>query len=327
MAARDVVVMGGSLGAVEAAITVLAGLPATLPAALLVVVTPARTGDVGLFDRAGPLPAVAAVDGDQVEPGRVYVAGPERHLLLGPGSRVRLSSAPHYNRLRPAVDPLLLSAARWAGPRAIGILLSGLFDDGIAGLAALGMHGGLTVVQDPADAAYPDLPGTAMRMQPHHVGRAAALAAALPDLLKTPGTAPAVPDELLVKETDVLIRDSTSATSDEQFGQPVAIGCPDCGGGLHRIDTAGVIRYRCHVGHGFSAAGMLAAQAQSTESGLLTVASTVRDQAEVYRQLAANTSDTIEADRYHEAAAAADRAAATIQRLHHQRPASAGAGA
>ncbi|GIF03926.1 chemotaxis protein CheB [Actinoplanes siamensis] len=205
MTDRDVVVIGGSLGALQAAATLLGKLPADLSAALLIVVTPARARDFAMFDSAGPLPAVVAVDGDVLRPGQIHVAGPDRHLLLGPDDRVRLSSAPHYNRLRPAVDPLLLSAARWGGPRTVGILLSGVFDDGVAGLAALGMHGGVLAVQDPADAAYPDLPATATRMHPHQVGTAAALAAALPELLKTPGTAPTAPDPALVKETDILI--------------------------------------------------------------------------------------------------------------------------
>ncbi|MEU4424180.1 hypothetical protein AB0F81_26435 [Actinoplanes sp. NPDC024001] len=92
---------------------------------------------------------------------------------------------------------------------------------------------------------------------------------------------------MLITETDMLLRDNASHSGGDEVGQPVAVGCPDCGGGLRRVDTAGVPRYRCHVGHSFTAGDMLAAQAQNAEAGLLTVASTVRDQAGVYRQLAA----------------------------------------
>lgn len=315
MADRDLVVIGGSLGAVEAATTLLAGLPAVLPAAVLIVVTPARARDFAIFDGAGPLPAAPAADGDLLRPGRVHVAEPDRHLLVGPDNRLRLSIGPQYNRLRPAVDPLLLSAARWAGSRTVGVLLSGVFDDGIAGLAALGMQGGLLAVQDPAEAAYPDLPGTAMRMRPHQVGTAAALAAALPGLLTTAAGTPPEPDPVLITETDMLMRGTTSSNDDGHRGEPVAVGCPDCGGGLHRIDTAGIVRYFCHVGHGFTADGMLAAQGQNAQSGLLTVASTVRDQAEIFRQLAAKAGTFDEAERYAAAASTADRAAETIQGL------------
>jgi len=318
MGDRDLVVIGGSLGAPEAAATLLAGLPADLPAALLMVITPAGARDAAIFDRAGPLPAVVAVEGERLRPGRVYVAAPDRHLLVGPDNRVRLSASPHYNRLRPAVDPLLLSAARWAGWRTVGVLLSGVFDDGIAGLAALGMHGGLLAVQEPDDAAYPDLPGTALRMHPHRVGTAAALAAALPGLLTTPAAPPAEPDPALITETDMLIRDNGSPLRDVEVGLPVAVGCPDCGGGLHRVETAHTFRYRCHVGHGFTADGMLAAQAQNSETGLLILASTVCDEAEIYRQLAAQArtfGEADKADRYLAAAAAADRAAATVHGL------------
>ncbi|WP_229068770.1 chemotaxis protein CheB [Actinoplanes sp. DH11] len=315
MADRDLVVAGGSLGALEAAGALLAGLPADLAAAVLLVITPARVRDAETLDRAGPLPVATATDGAPLLPGHVYVAPPGLHLLVGSGHRVRLSDAAPYHRVRPAIDPLLLTAARWAGPRTVGILLSGVFDDGIAGLAALGMHGGLTAVQHPDDAAYPDLPATALRMRPDHVAPATTLAGTLPGLLTTAGPAPAELHPVLITETDMLLHATTAERPDDQHRRPVPVGCPDCGGGIHRVDIAGTIRYGCHVGHGFAPHSMLAAQADNAEAGLMTVASTLRDQAEIYRHLAAQADTADEADRYHAAAHTSEHTADTIQNL------------
>ncbi|MBG0561369.1 chemotaxis protein CheB [Actinoplanes aureus] len=317
MSDRDLVVVGGSLGALEAATALLAGLPGDLPAAVLMVITPARPRDAEALDGAGPLPVVPATHGDALSPGRVYVAPPDRHLLVGPDNRVHLSKAPQYHRLRPAIDPLMLTAARWAAHRTVGVLLSGVFDDGIAGLAALGLHGGMTAVQHPDDAAYPDLPGVAIRMRPDHVAPATGLAVALPGLLGTPASTPVDPDPVLTMETDMLTHDTAEGPGG-QFGHPVPVGCPDCGGGMHRVDIAGTIRYRCHVGHAFAPHSMLAAQGENVEAGLLTVASTLRDRAEIYRQLAARADTAADADRYRDAARETGKTAATLQDLRQQ---------
>ena len=132
MVGHDIIVVGASAGGMEALQALVRGLPPDLPAALFVVwhMPPHSFGVLPeVLERAGPLRAVHAHDGDGIVSGRIYVAPPDQHLLLDPG-QVRLTRGPKENHFRPAVDPLFQSAAAAYGPRVIGVVLSGLLDDG-----------------------------------------------------------------------------------------------------------------------------------------------------------------------------------------------------
>src|SRR3712207_3389514 len=148
----------------EALRALVGGLPPDFPAALFVVWhMPAHSFGVlpDVLGRAGPLPAAHARDGEPVDPGRIYVAPPDRHLLLEPG-HLRLTRGPKENHFRPAVDPLFRSAAAAYGPRFIGVVLTGLVEEGAAGLWAIKDPGGLGGVQDPDDPLYPAMPLSAL---------------------------------------------------------------------------------------------------------------------------------------------------------------------
>lgn len=161
---KDVVVVGGSAGGLEALREILSELPENLPASLFVVLhsAPESPGLLAeILNRAGPLPVAYAVDGERVEHGRVYVAPSDQHLVLEPNI-VRLTGGPKENRFRPAIDPLFRSAAQVCGPCVVGVLLSGGLDDGSAGLLAITQLGGTAIVQDPADALSPSMPASAL---------------------------------------------------------------------------------------------------------------------------------------------------------------------
>lgn len=167
----QVVVIGASAGGVEALRTVVAGLPADLPAAVVVVLHVPRNSPgmlAGILDRAGPLPAVAAEHGSVLRPGAVHVAPPDHHVLVSDG-RLVLSTGPTENGHRPAVDPLFRSAALARGPAAVGVVLSGTRDDGAAGLVSLVEHGGTAVVQDPQEALFAATPRHALELVPEAV--------------------------------------------------------------------------------------------------------------------------------------------------------------
>ena len=164
MRGHDIVVVGTSAGGVEALRVLLRGLPADLPAAIFVVMhlaphAPSYLAEVLL--KAGRLPAAVVDQPVRFRPGRVYVAPPDHHLILN-RTHVRISRGPRENWHRPSVDVLFRSAAQSLGPRVVGIVLTGFLDDGSAGLAAIQNEGGVTIVQDPDDAPFPDMPLNAL---------------------------------------------------------------------------------------------------------------------------------------------------------------------
>jgi two-component system chemotaxis response regulator CheB len=163
----DVVVVGASAGGVEALRNLAAALPEDFGAPLLVVLHVPSRGSVlpQILDRAGPLRANHAEDGMPLAPGRIFVAPPNRHLLVADGM-VSLGSGPQEHFHRPAIDPLFRTAAAAYGERATGVILSGALDDGTVGLAAIKEAGGATLVQDPEEALYPSMPSNAIA----HVG-------------------------------------------------------------------------------------------------------------------------------------------------------------
>lgn len=163
--ADGVVAVGASAGGIEALSSLAAGMPASFPFAVMVVVHMGRAAPsvlARILDRCGPLPAVAAVDGTVLEAGRIYAAVPDHHLLAR-DHRVAPSDGPWEGGRRPSIDALFGSVALDYGPRAIGVLMSGLLDDGVAGLRVVKAAGGATVVQEPTEALFPDLPRNALR--------------------------------------------------------------------------------------------------------------------------------------------------------------------
>ena len=160
----DIIVVGASAGGIEALRMLIGALPADLPASLFIVVhtspeTPSLLADILTY--SGKLPATNVTDGERIQKGRIYVAPPDRHLLVEP-NRVRVTRGPKENRFRPAIDPLFRSAAQTYGPRVAGIILTGYMDDGTAGLWTVKQLGGTAIVQDPADALVPFMPLSAM---------------------------------------------------------------------------------------------------------------------------------------------------------------------
>jgi two-component system, chemotaxis family, protein-glutamate methylesterase/glutaminase len=165
MPTHDTIVVGASAGGVQALTKLVAGLSFDLPAAVLIVLHVAP--DVpsylpAILSRDAHLPVGHAVDGEEIIPGRVYVAPPDHHLLIEQ-QRLRLVHGPKENLHRPSIDALFRSAARWTGPRAIGVVLTGARDDGAAGMRAIKRRGGITIVQDPAEAPFPSMPLSVMK--------------------------------------------------------------------------------------------------------------------------------------------------------------------
>jgi two-component system chemotaxis response regulator CheB len=164
MADARITVIGVSMGGIDALRKLVSGLPGDFPAAVCIVqhTSPQSPGLLAdILNRATQLDVVRARDRDALERGRIYVAPPDHHLLVDDGC-LRVTKGPKENRFRPAIDPLFRSAAQAFGPRAIGVVLTGLLDDGTSGLAAIKKLGGVAIVQDPADARHPSMPRNAL---------------------------------------------------------------------------------------------------------------------------------------------------------------------
>jgi two-component system chemotaxis response regulator CheB len=194
-----------------------------------------------------------AAEGDIIENGRAYVAPAGQHLLVDSG-KIRLGQGPRENMVRPAVDPLFRSAALSYGPRVIGVVLSGMLDDGAAGLAAVKRCGGLAVVQDPADARANDMPLNALdACAVDYRAPVSKLAQVLAQLTNEPAPPPLpVPGDIAL---EVQIAAGRPSTTDmiAQIAVPVALSCPACSGVLSEIAEPSRLRFRCQIGHAYTA--------------------------------------------------------------------------
>ncbi len=323
MPGHDIVVIGASAGGVEALIAVVGALPRDLPAAVFVVLhIPPDGGSVlpRILTHAGPLPAAHPKDGDPIEHGRVYVAPPDYHLLVERDA-VRVIRGPRENHYRPAVDPLFRSAARAYGPRVVAVVLSGMLDDGAAGIRTVHARGGIGVVQDPDDALFPGMPTSAMRYDsPQYTLPAREIGPLLARLAREPAPVArkgAVP-EVMEKETDLAALQMGALDDTDKPGMPSVFGCPECGGVLWEIEEGQLLRYRCRVGHAFTADGLLSDQSAHLEAALWAALRGLEEKAALVRRLAERSraaGHAMLAERYAEQERDARQHAAVIRAL------------
>lgn len=293
MAGRDIIVVGASTGGVETLALLARGLPPGFSASLFVVChfpSGGRSILPDILSGAGPLLAAHAVDGDPFLPGHIYVAPPDRHLVLVPGGRVRLTRDARENHHRPAIDPLFRSAARHYGPRVIGVVLTGALYDGTAGLMAIRGAGGLGVAQDPRDARAAAMPQSAAEIAGvDHVVPAVGLAALLTDLVREPVSSDrgAFAMDPIDQMPAVVEKDMAEQERNERRGEVSTFTCPECGGSLWQVDETRLVRFRCHVGHAYNGEVLLDEQTEVLEAALWTAVRTFREKSVLGRQLAA----------------------------------------
>lgn len=272
---RDLVVAGASAGGVEALREFVGGLPPDFEAAVVVVLHLPPGGISSLpaiLARSGPLPASSARHGELLRPGHIYAAPPDYHLLVDDG-RIRLSRGPTENAHRPAIDATFRSAARARGPAVIGVVLSGSLDDGASGLSVIKSRGGLAMVQDPEEALYRSMPESALaRAEVDRVLPAGKMGAELAVRVREPVDADDVAPLSLIDEVEAQAaganeREVTSLPEVVDVTKPSGFGCPDCQGVLFSLDDRN-LRYRCRVGHAWTAQALFQQQSQEIEQGL-----------------------------------------------------------
>lgn len=260
-----------------ALVRLVAQLPASLPAAVLVVqhLAPDSTGEP-LVQRLAAHTALRcrlAANHLPLEAGTLYLAPPDRHLLVK-GDHLLVTKGPRENNYRPAADALFRSAAVEYDSQVVGVVLTGMLHDGTAGLDFIKRCGGVAVVQDPADAEFPSMPESALRaVAIDYVVPLDEMGALLtklvspdsssaPPAMKTP-----IPPDLKL-EAAIAERVLGTAEQAAQLGTQVPLTCPDCGGALWQVHEGHVLRYRCHTGHAYTAEALAESSQEALEETL-----------------------------------------------------------
>jgi two-component system chemotaxis response regulator CheB len=262
----------------EALTRLLQDLPADFSAPIFIVqhLSPHSTGGfiVKRLAETSQRPCYLAQDGEVFEPGVVYMAPADHHLLVRPGAMV-VAKGPHENQFRPAIDPLFRSAAAHFGSRAIGVILTGFMSDGLAGIEAVHRAGGLTVVQDPVDAEFPDLPRNVLRyLNPTHVVPLAQMGDLLTQLVNEPAPVYRETPRDILLEAQITERIMTHGNMNhiedlEKLGHRAPYSCPDCGGALWEVKKEGEVkRFRCHTGHTYTDESLLTSMSGTLEETL-----------------------------------------------------------
>jgi two-component system chemotaxis response regulator CheB len=294
MANRDLVAIGASAGGVEALVSLCRRLPAHFPATILITQhLPSHYASNldQLLSWAGPLPATFAHDGDALKKEQIFLAPPGCHLIAD-RDRLLLGKGPRENNARPAIDPMLRSVAVCCGPRAIGVILTGTLGDGASGLNAIQQCGGLTVVQDPEDAAFSDMPRSALnRSIPDHVVHLADLPLLLNSLVQRPAGEPTPVPESIRFEVGIASGQRASMRDMDRLGRRSVLTCPDCNGVMWEIDDDDLSHYRCHVGHAYGAEMMNLALDENVRRALGSAIRALEERVALTERLRARASE------------------------------------
>ncbi|MFD2571749.1 chemotaxis protein CheB [Spirosoma soli] len=270
---RDIIVIGSSAGGITALTQIVESLPASFPAAVLVVqhVPPYSTSNLHrILDRQCALPVLVAQDGQLIQPGTIYVATPDHHLLVEE-QKVVVKRGPKENRFRPSIDALFRSAAYTYGSRAIGVVLSGVLDDGTSGLWSIKRLGGITIIQQPEDALFPQMPINAeQQVEIDYSLPASQMAALLSQLTSqpVPPTPKLTKQERKLLETEIIIagKDNAFQMGIIDLGELTPFTCPECHGALTQFKEGKIIRFRCHTGHAYTISALLSEVSTNIEA-------------------------------------------------------------
>jgi two-component system chemotaxis response regulator CheB len=275
MMKRDIIVIGASAGGLSPLRSFVGSLPSNFKGSVFIVlhIPPYSESQLAsILSKAGQLKVVEPRDGEAIKPGMVYVAANDHHLLLE-NSKVVVKKGPKENRFRPSIDALFRSAAYVYGSRVIGIVLSGLLNDGTSGLWSIKRLGGVTIIQDPEDAAYPQMPQNVLEyVEVDYTMPVAQIGELIVELSEeaAPKTKKISATERKLLELEVLIATRADAfdMGIMNFGELTPFTCPDCHGALARLAEGELIRFRCHTGHAYTASTLLAELSTSVEEML-----------------------------------------------------------
>ena len=316
----EIVVIGGSAGALDGLRELLSLLPSDFPGVILIVVHipnefPSYLASI--LNRAGRLPVTEVHGRERLRRGHVYVAPPDRHLLVEDGY-AEASRGPRENRHRPAIDPLFRTAARAYGRRVIGVVLSGNLDDGSSGLMAVKMAGGLAVVQDQREAHCPEMPKRAKQYaKAEHELKVAKIAELLVEQTRAAREGRVQGGEVAMAEDIGREGEKAKLESDanrEKQGKPSAMSCPECGGVLWELQEGELLRFRCRVGHAYTADTLRTEMTEGVEQALWASMRALEEKGALLRRLAERAGDRL-GQEYTQEAKGYDKHVQTIRQM------------
>jgi two-component system chemotaxis response regulator CheB len=288
---KYIVVIGASAGGINSLIELVSNLTPDMDAAFFVVLhlsTKSISGYLAhrLQQHTG-LKCVLAVDNAPVQKGHLYVAVPNHHLMVSRDSKVKIGNSARENRWRPSIDILFRSAAAYFNSRAIGIVLTGLLNDGTSGMSAIVRSGGTAIVQDPNEAEYPDMPLSVLdAMEVDHCVPLAEMGTVLEQIFKEePKTGVVAPDDIIA-EADIAERVSTGIPVQAQWGNLSPYSCPECGGVLFKLEGDRILKYKCHTGHSFTERELIQGQSYQLEESLWMAIRSLEEQKNLLHTMA-----------------------------------------
>ncbi|HVG16309.1 MAG TPA: chemotaxis protein CheB [Chitinophagaceae bacterium] len=295
MEPKHIIVIGTSAGGLNALNEIVSQLEKDWDAAFLIVLHLSRKGiaDFLVFrlQQYTTLKCVLGADGITIEKGHIYIAPPAYHLLVRDG-QLRLGRGPEENRWKPSIDVLFRSAAATYNGRVTGIILTGLHDDGTSGMSAIKRSGGTSIVQDPNQAEYPEMPMSVLnKMEVDYCVPLVEMGTVLKDIIinKIPEET-TVPSEV-VAEAAIAEKMATSIENVEALGDRSNYTCPDCGGSLWQVrkDVAG--RYRCFTGHSYTEADLVVKQSENIEATLWVALRMMEERKNLLKKMERQTRD------------------------------------
>lgn len=267
-----IIVAGASAGGVESLMAFTAALPADFNAPIFVVmhISPNYVSKLPeILSRNGPLPASHPKDGEKFKAGHIYVAPPDRHMLIE-DDRVIITRGPKENRNRPSIDALFRSAAYYHREKVIGIVLSGALDDGTSGLWNIKRMGGVAIVQELAECMVDSMPASAMKqVNVDYVLSASAMGVLLDRLVREaahakPGSGEKA-HQVMGLEVSIAMEGDAFEKGIMDVGKLSPFACPECHGVLVEIREGKRSRFRCHTGHAYSSSALVSQIAESVD--------------------------------------------------------------
>jgi two-component system chemotaxis response regulator CheB len=246
-----IIVIGSSAGGVTALQELVEGLPADFQTPIFIVQhVDARTHShlPEILSRKGNRKVEHPTDGQRIEPSAIYVAPPDHHMIIE-GEYILIKKGPKENRFRQCIDTLFRSAAYSYKENVIGVILTGMLDDGSSGMWSVKRMGGITIVQDPAEALYASMPSSVLQYTDvDYVLPLSKISALLTEIVAEPIKQHAALDEkqekLLKTEIEIAGEENGFDKGILEMGDPSNLTCPDCGGqwpGSQKVNISGSV--------------------------------------------------------------------------------------